>query len=142
MPSLRFCILGNPLIQKRHRHTKQGDFVRTYDPSLNDKANWRAAVNQYAPQEPYRNCALRMDVCWVFPRPNSHFGTGKNSGKLKPSAPKTDHHFIKPDRDNLDKIIMDAMTKLFWHDDSQVSQGFIKKRWGKQPATHVIITIL
>ena len=39
----------------------------------------------------YQGEPLNEPVCirveFIFPRPQGHFGTGKNSGKLKPSAP-------------------------------------------------------
>jgi len=144
---VKFKIPGNPLIQKRHRDRivkkKDGtEFVTRYDPSAGDKNEWKAAVRRYAPPIPLMNCALRVDVCWVFPRPTAHYGSGRNAGTLKASAPKDHEHISKPDRDNLDKLILDAMTGMFWKDDSQVSQGFIKKMWGTTPATYVIIYLL
>lgn len=139
-----FTILGNPKAQKRHRYrnveTKSGKhFVQSYDPSLSDKADFKAEMKRYAPEHPLTG-PLRLDLCFVFPRPNSHFGTGSNSNKLKPSAPE--HHISKPDRDNLDKIIMDSMTGIFWKDDCQVCQGFIKKVWGEKPMTIVHLYLL
>jgi Holliday junction resolvase RusA-like endonuclease len=37
-------------------------------------------------------------------------------------------HVKKPDRDNLDKAVLDALTGIFWHDDCQVCSGSIEKR--------------
>ena len=41
-------------------------------------------------------------------RPKSHFGTGRNAGKLKPSAPK--YPAVKPDVDKLSRAVHDALT--------------------------------
>lgn len=135
----KFSVPGNPFVQKRHKYRMIGNHPQEYDPSLNDKAEWKAAVKRYAPSTPISNKALRVDVMWVFPRPSSHFGSGSNSDKLKPSAPKNYEHFVRPDRDNLDKILLDAMTGVFWKDDAQVAQGFLKKSWGLSPKTIVFI---
>jgi Holliday junction resolvase RusA-like endonuclease len=40
--------------------------------------------------------------------------------------PRT-YHAKKPDRDNLDKAVMDALKGLAWIDDSQVCDGRIIK---------------
>ena len=38
----------------------------------------------------------------------------------------------KPDRDNLDKAVCDAITAArVWHDDSQVTDGRIRKRYNE-----------
>lgn len=37
-------------------------------------------------------------------------------------------HIKKPDRDNLDKAVLDALTGIFWHDDCQVCSGTIEKQ--------------
>ena len=54
-------------------------------------------------------------------------------------------HSSKPDRDNLDKAVMDALKGLAWIDDSQVCQGEIQK-WiaagDEQPHALILITEL
>jgi len=51
-------------------------------------------------------------------------------------------HAKKPDRDNLDKALMDSLTGLLWIDDAQVCDGRITK-WiaagDEQP--HVVVTL-
>ena len=48
------------------------------------------------------------------------------NGELKPNAPKW--HTDKPDRDNADKAVLDALTNLgLWGDDKQVCDGRIRK---------------
>ena len=42
--------------------------------------------------------------------------------------PRLPHH-VKPDRDNLDKVVLDALTGLLWRDDCQVSDGRLTKMY-------------
>jgi len=74
---------------------------------------------------------LRVETTFYFPRPKSHYGTGKNSAKLKPSAPV--YHVITPDIDNLEKAAYDALSMKigvgFWKDDSQIVEAQPAKRF-------------
>jgi Holliday junction resolvase RusA-like endonuclease len=68
-----------------------------------------------------------MECIFIFERPKSHFGTGKNSNKLKSSAPA--HHIQPPDCDNLKKIVADCLNGLVYKDDSQIVTAVISKKW-------------
>lgn len=77
---------------------------------------------------------LRVDLTCVMPRPKSMIW----KTRAMPRIP----HTGKPDRDNLDKSVLDALKSLAWVDDCQVCQGEIQK-WiasgYEQP--HVVIRI-
>lgn len=77
---------------------------------------------------------------FVFPRPKSHYGTGKNSNKLKPSAPK--HHLIRPDATKVCRAVEDALTGIIWKDDSQIYQQIITKEYGDNPGVHITIWLM
>jgi crossover junction endodeoxyribonuclease RusA len=65
---------------------------------------------------------LLLDSLFYFPRPASHYGTGKNAGKLKANAPR--YHTAgnnRGDFDNLAKLLADALKGFAWHDDGQVA---------------------
>lgn len=60
-----------------------------------------------------------MTLEFRLPRPKGHYGTGRNAGKLKPSAPEWPTK--KPDVDKLERAILDALTiARVYGDDSQV----------------------
>ena len=62
---------------------------------------------------------VTVDLTFLLPRPKGHFGTGRNAGKLRDSAPT--HHTTKPDLDKLIRAVLDALTSAgVWGDDSQV----------------------
>lgn len=131
-----FTIIGEPNAQKRHRHASRGKFVQTYDPSKQEKADFRIVAQQNAPKEPYR-VPLFVDITCYFSRPKSHYGTGRNADVLKPSAPI--YHTKKPDGDNCAKFIFDALNGIFWTDDSIICGFQISKQYCSKPETEVAI---
>ncbi len=90
--------------------------------------------------------AVEVHFAFRLARPKSHMGTGRNAGKLKPSAPRD--HTQKPDKGNLEKAAQDAlgqfegMPPLVWCDDCQVTDGRTTKRWaapGEEPGVAIAI---
>ena len=74
---------------------------------------------------------VELSLAFFFPRPKSHYGTGKNSELVKPSAPV--HHAQKPDIDNVIKSTLDAMNGILYQDDKQVIRLQAEKRWAHHP---------
>jgi len=70
---------------------------------------------------------VRLDMEFLLRRPKSHYRSGKHAAELKPDAPTW--HFSKPDRDKLERAIMDALTGILFTDDAQVCDGPIAKRY-------------
>lgn len=105
----------------------------------NAKQNLIDAVRRYTPKQ-LLDCPLRVDLHFYLPRPKGHYGTGRNAGVLKASAPT--NHTKRPDIDNLRKLVMDAMTGIFWRDDSLVCEGTTKKTYSDRPRTEIYIKIL
>jgi Holliday junction resolvase RusA-like endonuclease len=50
---------------------------------------------------------VSIDILVLLPRPAFHFGTGRNAGQVKPSAPRWPD--VKPDWDNYAKTACDAL---------------------------------
>ena len=128
----RFVVPGQPVPAARARATVRGGFAKMYMPTENRKHETlvRAALARdlkgMTPIPP--GVPVKMEVVFWFARPKSHFGTGKNAAKLKPSAPV--FHTSKPDVDNLMKLLKDGMAKIAWDDDRQVCEyGQIQKRY-------------
>lgn len=134
---IKISILGKPTPQPRHRHFQRGGFKGTYDPAQKAKQSFLYLVLEHAPKTPLDE-PLRVDLCFYFPRPKSHFGTGRNAGKMKKSAPI--NHTARPDIDNLRKFVMDAMAKVFWRDDSVICEGYTRKIYSDMPRTEIIIS--
>lgn len=75
----------------------------------------------------------------VFPRPVSHYGTGRNAGVVKPSAPHW--HTGRPDLDNILKLVTDALHGRIFANDSQIAKiAEIEKLYadsGEAPCTEL-----
>lgn len=132
-PLVSFFIEGEPVAQPRPKFSRAGGFVRAYTPEKfvgpwKKLCMWRADQERVAGIELDGPVALSLE--FVMPRPAGHFGTGRNAGVLKASAPM--FHVIKPDADNLTKAVMDAFTEArVWRDDSQVMRHETAKRYAK-----------
>jgi Holliday junction resolvase RusA-like endonuclease len=133
---IEFFVQGNPCGQPRIKASSRGGFVRCYTPTtVKNKAGkrkehpattWKKQViasallhrNQMKWDGP-----ICLNLTFYFQRPQGHF---RKDGTLKPNAPKW--HISKPDRDNCDKLIEDALTQAgIWVDDKLVCAGSICK---------------
>lgn len=118
---------GAPIGKARHRTTKAG---RAYNAQSGVEAGIRvAAEHQYNGELLDGPLAVRFTA--VYPRPKAHFGTGKNAGKLKPSAPV--HHQQVEDLDNLVKFYLDCLNGIVYLDDCQVIRIYAEKQWDNNP---------
>jgi len=118
---IEFDVAGIPKPQGSKRAfnrpgAKQPTMVESAGAALKD---WRAAV-KYAAAKQCRQIrgAVKVELAFRFPRPKSHFGTGRNADTMKGSAP--DHHTKKPDLDKLERAVLDALTQVVIEDDSCV----------------------
>jgi Holliday junction resolvase RusA-like endonuclease len=81
---------------------------------------------------------LRLEIEFRILRPQGHYGTGKNAGTLKDSAPK--YPIVKPDGVKLTRSTEDAMKGIVWRDDSQVVEHCIRKVYvGRDPGAEITI---
>jgi len=81
---------------------------------------------------------IKLDITFHMPRPQHHYGTGKNKSILKFNAPK--YHICVPDRTKLLRSTEDALTKILWRNDSQIVAGNIIKLYtNTQPGADIYI---
>lgn len=71
---------------------------------------------------------LALTAAFYFPRPKSHFRTGKHAGELKANAPEW--CATKPDTDKLLRAVGDAITGVIVQDDAQLVHLTATKRYG------------
>jgi Holliday junction resolvase RusA-like endonuclease len=147
MQTIEIKIPAIPVAQprQRHRFVKGGGpngkgFVHNYTPSKHPVQDFKATVRM-AFEQAYSGAPLtgplRCDAEFVMPRPQNMIWKTREMPRA--------FHAKKPDRDNLDKALMDALKGLAWLDDSQVCQGNVEK-WiasgSEQPHVFIRITAL
>jgi Holliday junction resolvase RusA-like endonuclease len=136
---------GKPMTWARVR-TRSGQFFT--DPKRAGRQGDIAAAYLDADQPRFgKGINLEMKLEFVFDRPASHYGTGRNAGILKPK-------FIRArpgrganggDLDNLVKLVTDALNGIAYADDSQIAISGEAKRYvgaGEFPHTRVQIRAL
>jgi len=126
---ISFRVYGDPKGQPRPKAFARGGHAAVYDPGTAE--GWKSlvamAAKEVIPATPLTG-PLQVDIEFYFKRPKSHFGSKKGVPYLKDFAPYW--YTRKPDRDNLDKAVLDALTQLgVWEDDQQVVAGTIVKRY-------------
>jgi Holliday junction resolvase RusA-like endonuclease len=137
---MKIVIPGKPIAKKRPRFARIGKFVRTYNEQETEESRFLWEVKQHMNGEKPLDGPLAVQFVFFLPRPKGHYGTGKNAGKLKPSAPK--YHIKKPDCDNLEKFVADCLNGLVWKDDSQIIKSITEKHYSEQPRTEIIIEVV
>lgn len=103
--------------------------------------NWRSDVKSAClrvwDREPTIQ-PLSLKVCFYMPYLKGHYGTGKHSGELKPSAPNW--HRSKPDLTKLLRSTEDALTGVLWIDDAQIVKAEVSKKYGKTPGASIEVS--
>ena len=139
MTSIAFFVPGlpKPAGSKRPFSTKSGKLI-VVDASGEPGKNWRADCKHTARQVyqgPLLDCALSLDLLFVFPRPKGHYGTGKNAGNVKAVAPR--YPIGRPDTTKLIRAVEDSLTSVLYRDDSLIVSQTARKRYGDNPGVHV-----
>ena len=142
--SFTFRVLGTPVPQGSVKAYSSRQIVANNEHAL---GSWRSDVASAAqrakPADWDINAAISLRCEFVFPRPQSHYGTGKNLTKLKPSAPR--YHVKTPDVDKLVRgvadSIGDAVARVLLNNDSQIVSIYAAKRYSTDDFLGAIITI-
>lgn len=139
---IEFFVPGIPSTsgsKKGFRNPKTGGVIIAPANSKKQK-QWMSDVKKFASEAysgPVITGPVNLYVDFVFMRPKSHYGTGRNSGVLKMSAPV--EYIKKPDLAKLVRCTEDALKGVVWKDDSQVIVHNTRKMYGDRPGTYVWI---
>lgn len=79
--------------------------------------------------------ALTLVARFYVVRPQGHFGTGRNAGALRASAPE--HPTTRPDVTKLVRAVEDALKGVVWRDDAQVVWQTTSKQYGEPARVEV-----
>jgi Holliday junction resolvase RusA-like endonuclease len=126
---LVFYVDGTPVPQGSKTRTATGH-MREANPNLRP---WRdsmvAAIRQAMNGDTAITAPVFVTVDFHYARPRSHYGTGRNAGTVRTSAPGR-YHAQKPDVDKLCRALFDALTVAgAIRDDSLVAWCEAHKWW-------------
>ena len=138
MTGIKITISGKPIAKARPRFYRRGKGVGVYSDQQTEEGRWIVLANTQVAGR-VTDVAIHLDMVFVLPRPKGHYGTGRNAGKVKDSAPK--YPKGRPDIDNYIKFSMDCINGMgkVWKDDSQVVSINALKRYGENPRTEIEI---
>lgn len=78
-----------------------------------------------------KNVPIKINI-WFFLEP----AKAQKTKKFLALIQNEDYPYLKkPDRDNLDKLALDTMSKMVFNDDNQVYAGTIEKHYSTNPRT-------
>ena len=120
-----FTVLGQAATAGSKRHVGNGILV---DSSGAKGKSWRAAVQDAAKSAfsgDLLRCPLYLSLVFYTPRPLGHFG----AKGVKASAPR--HPAKRPDVLKLARAVEDGLTGVVWHDDAQIVEEQLVKRYGE-----------
>lgn len=129
-------VQGNPIAKARPRFCRVGKGVRTYDCQATESGEFKLSVMEQYRGHDLLTGPIDLDVCFFLPRPKGHYGTGRNAGIVKPSAPQ--FPAVRPDADNYLKFVKDCLNGLVWKDDGQVVKVTAEKRYTNSTPRTVI----
>lgn len=132
MNEISFRVNGLPGAQGSKKISRWGAMIES-SPRVHP---WRQDV-KFAAQNTYKGDPLdlpvQVQIEFIFPRPKSHYGTGKNAMTLKNNAPLHLTNKTMGDIDKLARSTLDALSKTsggkILEDDSQVVSLCADKRY-------------
>lgn len=131
LQTMRFEVAGEVIGKGRPRFTRSG---RTYTPKKTldyERAIKRAYLNKYTYLS---KKSLRIKICAYLEVAKSHSKVKKQkmlANELQCTK--------KPDVDNIVKVVLDALNKVAYQDDTQVVELVAIKRWSNTSKLKVVI---
>lgn len=136
MSTYTAVILGDPVAQGRPRFSRQGGFVKAYDPekSRDYKSYVRLIAAQNAPDSPVEGAIeFSLRIYRAIPKGMPKYKReAAKEGRLRPVT--------KPDVSNVLKGVEDALKGVWYKDDSQiVGYGVLGKWYDERPRIEIMM---
>ena len=136
MSTYTAVVLGDPVAQGRPRFSRQGGFVKAYDPSKSRdyKSYVRLIAAQNAPDSPVEGAIeFSLRIYRAIPKGMPKYKReAAKAGTLRPVT--------KPDVSNVLKGVEDALKGVWYKDDSQiVGYGVLGKWYDERPRIEIMM---
>ena len=141
MPIFTFTVDGEPTPKGRPRFAMGGRYPRAYTPKNTKDAEKNIRdfylYGEYVgirPAEVIRK-SLTVDLEFYF-EPKTRLNEPAEKALKLGRLP----HKIRPDIDNLVKLVLDALNGVAWHDDCQISSLTAIKKYAEKSKTKITIS--
>jgi Holliday junction resolvase RusA-like endonuclease len=146
--ALAFHVVGEPQTagsKTAFKHPETGKVIVTESGNRAAKRTWRGDVRDAAwtaigaleNGEPWpAKGPVAVTFTFYRARPKGHYGTGRNAGVLKDSAPT--YPLTAPDVLKLSRALEDALIGVVYCDDAQIVDETLYKRYG-DPGVSVLV---
>lgn len=136
---ISFLVPGNPVAKGRPKFARRGNYVQTYSPEKT--ASYENLVKLAAQKamngQGLFDSPVSVDI-WLYVQvPGSWSNKKKQAALSHIVLPAT-----KPDADNCIKSLFDAINGIVWHDDKQVTDLRVVKRYSDAPRAVVQISAI
>lgn len=140
---IQFTVYGTPAPAGSKRafaiRNRPGRFAVTDDSKRSRP--WKGQVEQVAGKAMNGQPLLREPIEATFrfyvKRPKGHFGTGRNAGVVKASAPP--FPAVKPDVLKLARAVEDALSGVVYADDALIVSEYLSKEYGEPERVEVTV---
>ena len=137
---IQFTVLGNPFGKQRPKFARHGKFVQTYTPEetlLHEKIIAQVYEDVANGKKFQKKVPLDIQITAYYPIPKS---TSKK--KRKEMLEHRIRPVVKPDLDNIAKLIYDALNGVAWHDDNAIVDTQIHKFYSENPRVEIFIQVV
>jgi len=133
---LNITIPGKPIKKDRHRVNLNSS--QMWNPSKEDANRIKRFIEERLPEGfeiiP-KGVPVVVNITWFYEPVKS-----QKTKKFMKLIENEDYPYTKkPDRDNLDKFILDCLSKVVFYDDNQVFAGLLVKFYSTNPRTEIEI---
>lgn len=131
--TIEFTIPGVPQGKERPRFTQNGE---TYTPKkTKDYEKLVALAYQCEAHGAKFTGTIRVDIAAIYPVPHSWSKRKQTEAIDNRILP-----MVKPDWDNIGKIVCDALNGIAYKDDAAITDATVCKRYGTRPCVAVRLT--
>lgn len=136
---IKIVVDGQPVAKARARTCRVKGRSLSYDPQEEEKTTfrWRLRAAMAKCEDLPGLFLRRIEVTILY-----EMSLPSSIGKTARARIAGKGHTKRPDLDNLAKFTLDAANGVLWKDDAQIESLTLKKYWGYEPRTIIIVDYL